>query len=353
MLYSFFPSISVRVIYGLITGFLISISLTPWAISRLSRLRIGQSVREDGVQSHLETKQGIPTMGGLIILVSVLISTAVWAQPGRLVLLVVLAFLTMGMLGFGDDFTKVVTGHSSGVSARMKLVAQALFALGLGVYLSLTDWIPHQTLETSLFVPIIGHAYDLGWFFIPFVMVVVVGTSNSVNLTDGLDGLAAGVIVWVTMAYAGIAYVAGNRIFSAHLAIPYVPGAGELTIVCAALIGACVGFLWYNAYPASIFMGDTGSLSMGAALGTVAVLVKNEVLLVLIGGIFVVEAISVMIQVGSYRIRGKRVFRMAPIHHHFELLGWAEPKVVIRFWIITIMLALTGLSLLGLNAIRR
>ncbi len=340
----FISSIVVRTIYGLVTAFVISIVLTPWVIRRLQAMQIGQEVREQGVARHREEKQGTPTMGGFVILVSMLISSIFWARFSPFTFTVLLALICLGALGFTDDFLKVTRKKSDGLKARTKILGQIGFSAGLGTYLYFSELIP-----ATLFVPLANLEIPVGPFYIGFVMLVIVGSSNAVNLTDGLDGLATGVLIWVAMAYAGIAYVAGRADFSQHLSIPYVPGAGELAIASAAMVGACVGFLWYNSYPAEVFMGDTGSLALGGVIGTVAVLTKNEILLVVIGGIFVIEALSVMIQVGSFKLRKKRVFRMAPIHHHFELLGWKEPKVVIRFWIITIMLALLGLSLLGLN----
>lgn len=344
MLASVFTSIVVRSIYALVTAFVICMALTPWVIDRLKAMQIGQQVREQGVQSHRSAKQGVPTMGGIVILVSILIATLVWARFTPYTAPVLVSLVWLGLIGFMDDFLKVAKKKSDGMTAAAKLLGQAGFAAGMGVYLYQS-----QAFTSSVFVPLLAIDWPLGIAYIGFVMLVIIGSSNAVNLTDGLDGLATGVLMWVALAYAGIAYVAGRFDFSHHLAIPYCPGAGELAVACAAMVGACVGFLWYNSFPAAVFMGDTGSLALGGAIGTVAVLIKQELLLVIIGGIFVVEALSVMLQVGSFRLRGKRIFRMAPIHHHFELLGWAEPKVVIRFWILTIMLALLGLSLLGLN----
>ncbi|MBI4866815.1 MAG: phospho-N-acetylmuramoyl-pentapeptide-transferase [Candidatus Wallbacteria bacterium] len=344
MLSSVFASIVVRAIYALVTAFVISIALTPWVIERLKAMQIGQQVRVEGVQSHRATKQGTPTMGGIVILVAMLISTLFWAKITRFTVPVMISLVWLAVVGFLDDFMKVAKRKADGMTAAAKMAGQIAFSAGLGYYLYQASGF-----SRTIFVPLAGREWDLGIFYIAFVMLVVVGASNAVNLTDGLDGLATGVQMWVALAYAGIAYVAGRADFSHHLNIPYVPGSGELTVACSAMVGACVGFLWYNTYPASVFMGDTGSLALGGAVGTVAVLVKQELLLVVIGGIFVIEALSVIIQVASFRLRGKRVFRMAPIHHHFEQLGWAEPKVVIRFWILTIMLALVGLSLLGFN----
>jgi len=340
-----FGGIVVRIIYALVTAFLICMALTPNAIERLRRRKLGQTIREEGVQAHLE-KGGTPSMGGIVILVSIAVSTVVWAPLNSLVIVVLLALVILGAVGFADDFVKMTRRNTAGISGRSKMLGQSIFGAGLGYYLLQSEW-----MEPTLFVPLVNEQVELGWFYIPFVMLVVVGASNAVNLTDGLDGLAAGVSLIVFFSYAGICYTAGNFIFSDHLAIPFIRGAGELAVFCAAVIGACIGFLWYNTNPASVFMGDTGSLALGGVIGTVAVLVKQEILLVVVGGIFVLEALSVIIQVISFRSTGRRIFRMAPIHHHFELAGWAEPKVVIRFWIITLILALIGMSILGLNSI--
>ncbi len=343
MLYELIPSISLRTIYSLITAFFILLALGPWVISRLQEKRIGQNVREEGVKAHLE-KKGIPTMGGIMIVVSVFVATGFWGRPTSSVLLVLLTFLWMGFIGFLDDFLKTVRGKSAGLSARQKLGMQTGFSLIAAL------WIFDQShIQKTLFVPGLNQSFELGYWYILLVVLTVVGSSNAVNLTDGLDGLASGVMFIVIGCMGIVAYLAGNAIYSRHLAIPHVLEGGELTIFCFAIVGACLGFLWFNAKPASVFMGDTGSLALGGSLGMVAVLVKAEIFLVIVGGIFVIEALSVMIQVGSYRLRGKRVFKMAPIHHHFELLGWPETKVVIRFWIVTLVLALLGMSLLGIN----
>lgn len=344
MLSSVFGGIAVRVLYAIVTAFLVSIVLTPWMTRRLTRKAIGQSIREEGVKSH-QAKGGIPTMGGIVILVSVVTATLFWARLEKYTFVVLFVLVLLGAVGFVDDLLKVLRRNSDGLSGKGKLLFQTLVSVGLALYLLKTGD------RGDLFVPLLNWRVDLGWLYVPFVALVVVGSSNAVNLTDGLDGLAAGILCVVCFSYAGIAYIAGNSIFSRHLGVPYLPGTGELAIFCAALLGGCAGFLWYNAHPASIFMGDTGSLALGGALGAVAVLVKEEVVLVIIGGIFVIEALSVMIQVFSFKTRGKRVFKMSPIHHHFELCGWAETKVVIRFWLVTVMLALIGISILGLNAV--
>ena len=335
-------AISFRMICALVTSFIICLVLAPTLIRKLKEKQIGQNIREEGVQEH-KKKAGVPTMGGLLILISMIVSVAFWAMPVKPVIIATVGLAWLGLTGFLDDYLKVIKKHSEGFKARHKLLMQLAFALGLGLYLS-ADGTRH-----SVWVPLASSHVDLGWFYTPFVMLVVIGASNAVNLTDGLDGLAAGVVIVVALSYAAIAYISGRTDLSAHLSLPHIVNAGELAVFCTAMAGACVGFLWYNSNPASIFMGDTGSLALGGAIGVVAILIKQELMLVLIGGIFVLEALSVIIQVASFKSTGKRPFRMAPIHHHFELSGWAEPKVVIRFWIVTLMLALSGLSLLGLN----
>ncbi len=336
--------ITVRVIYSLVSAFLLTILFTPWAIRRLKRMNVGQYIREEGVDSH-KVKGGIPTMGGVVMLSAIFVSSVLWARPLPQVWLVLGVLLLLGALGTVDDILKVSLRDSAGLPGRFKLLGQSVVAACAGIYLWMASW-----MDPSVFVPLTGRELDLGWLYVPFCVLVVVGASNAVNLTDGLDGLAVGVLIPVAVCYGGIAYVAGNTIFSAHLAIPYVAGDGELAIICSAMVGACLGFLWYNSHPASVFMGDTGSLALGGAVGMVAVLTKNELLLVVIGGIFVIEALSVIIQVASYRLFRRRVFRMSPLHHHFELSGWSEPKVVVRFWILTLVLALMGISILGLNS---
>lgn len=345
MLAHYFGGISGRVIYSLVTAFLAAFMLTPYTVRRLKAKQFGQVIRDEGVEAH-KKKAGVPTMGGIVMLVALVVATGFWARWTWQIGACLAVTVALGVLGFMDDFAKVTRRDTAGVSGRMKLLVQGLVALGLGLYL-----VQVQGYAPTLFVPVVNQEIDLGLAYVPFVMLVVVGASNAVNLTDGLDGLAAGILATVAAGFAAVSYVAGNTIFSAHLAIPYTVGSGELTIFCAALVGACFGFLWYNAHPAEVFMGDTGSLSLGGALGVVAVLVRQELMLALVGGIFVLEALSVMIQVGVFKRTGKRVFKMAPIHHHFELQGWAETKVVVRFWIITLVLALLGFSVLGFHAV--
>lgn len=343
MLAEFIDSITMRTIYSLVIAYLITLFLGPYVIARLREKKIGQTIREEGVESHLQ-KSGIPTMGGIMMIVAIIVASVTWAKPSVITLLVILALLWMGFLGFCDDFLKLTRNNTAGLVARYKLMGQVTFGLVVGAYLYSRDW-----WESDLFVPVLNQSFDLGWGYVILVMLTIVGSCNAVNLTDGLDGLASGILFIVTGCMGILAYLSGNAIYSQHLSIPHLVGSGELTIICFAMVGSCLGFLWYNASPAQVFMGDTGSMALGGALGTVAVLCKAELFLIIVGGIFVIEALSVIIQVGSYKLRKKRVFKMAPIHHHFELMGWPENKVVIRFWITTLILALLGMSALGLN----
>lgn len=340
-----FRYLSFRIIYAAVTAFLLAFILTPPLIRKLQAMRMGQHVREDGPSRHL-AKTGTPTMGGLLIIFAVVFSTVLWADvTNRYVWLVVFATVGFGLVGFFDDYRKFTGGKSKGLSASQKFLAQGLVAFGIGLFFYFTPGY-----STQLSVPFFKHfTPDLGLFYIPFAILVIVGSSNAVNLTDGLDGLAVGPVMIASMAYTIVAYVVGNRVTSDYLLIPYIEGAGELAVFTATIFGASLGFLWFNTYPASVFMGDVGSLPLGAALGTVAVVSKHELLLLLVGGVFVIEAISVIFQVASFKSRGKRIFLMAPIHHHFEMKGWEEPKVVVRLWIIAILLALLSLSTLKLR----
>ncbi len=344
-----FQYITFRGAYATITALLISFIFGGWVIRRLHALQLGERIREDGPATH-QAKAGTPTMGGVLILTAIVVPTLLWADlTNRYVLLALLATVWMGLLGFIDDYLKVVKKRPKGMIGRVKLAGQ----VGYGIVLSLLLLAGNgnDPLVTSTTVPFLKSALpDLGLFYVPLIILVVAGTSNAVNLTDGLDGLAIGLCALAFGAFAGLSYVSGNRIFAGYLNIPYLPGAGELTIYCLAVVGAALGFLWFNAHPAQVFMGDTGSLALGGALGTVAILVKRELLLPLIGGIFVLEALSVMAQVASFRWRGgRRILRMAPIHHHFELLGWSETQVVVRFWIVGILLLLLSLSTIKLQ----
>lgn len=339
--------LTLRAIMGVLTALGISLVFGPMMIRRLQRLQIGQSVRSDGPQSHL-SKAGTPTMGGALILLSIFASTLLWADLGNKYVWVVLAVtFVFGAVGWVDDYRKVVEKNSRGLPARWKYLWQSVGGIGAALYLYFTA---ASAAETQLIVPFFKDvAIPLGFSYIILSYFVIVGASNAVNLTDGLDGLAIMPTVLVGGALGVFAYLAGNSHFSHYLHIPYIAGAGELVIFCSALAGAGLGFLWFNTYPAQVFMGDVGALALGAALGVIAVIVRHEIILFIMGGIFVLETLSVIIQVASFKTRGKRVFRMAPIHHHFELKGWPEPRVIVRFWIITLMLVLFGLATLKLR----
>ena len=345
--FNVFKYITFRSAGAVITALLVSFLLGPAVVRWLRALKVGQQVRDDGPQSHL-TKQGTPTMGGLLIIAAVTASILLWSDlTNRYVWVVLFAILAFGAIGFWDDYLKVVKKQSTGLRAAEKFGLQIAASLAIGIFLYFFSGDPNAA---YLSVPFIKRlVIDLGWFYIPFTALVVVGSSNAVNLTDGLDGLAAGLVGIAATANAVIVYVGGNRIISDYLKIQYIPGSGELTVICGALLGASLGFLWYNAHPAEVFMGDVGALSLGGALGTIALVTKHELILIVVGGIFVVEAVSVMMQVASYKMTGKRIFRMAPIHHHFEQIGWPESKVVIRFWIVGILLALLSVSSLKLR----
>ncbi len=340
-----FRYLSFRIIYAAVTAFLIAFVLTPWLINKLQAIKLGQQVRDDGPKRHL-AKSGTPTMGGILIIFAVVLSTLLWADlTNKYVWLVVLSTLGFGLIGFTDDYLKFIRAQSKGLSATQKFIGQFAIAVVIGLVLySLPGF------STKLNVPFFKNVTpDLSWLYVPFAVLVIVGASNAVNLTDGLDGLAIGPVMIATMAYTIVVYMAGHKLFADYLLIPYVDGAGEVGVFTAAIFGASLGFLWFNTYPASVFMGDVGSLPLGAALGTVAVISKHELLLILVGGVFVIEAVSVIFQVLSFKSRGKRIFLMAPIHHHFEMKGWEEPKVVVRLWIIAILLALLSLSTLKLR----
>jgi phospho-N-acetylmuramoyl-pentapeptide-transferase len=331
------------------TGLLIVFLFGPWMISLL-RLRQGkgQPIREDGPQSHLLTKRGTPTMGGLMILAGVLISTLLWANlENHYVWIVLFVTVGFGAIGFYDDYLKVTKQSHKGFSGRSRLAIEALIAIVACLAIS---YMATPGLANKLALPFSKELiFNLGWFYIVFAAFVIVGAGNAVNITDGLDGLAIVPVMIAAGTFGFIAYLAGNAVFSNYLQIHFVPGTGELAVICGALIGAGIGFLWFNAPPAQIFMGDTGSLALGGLLGTIAVAAKHEIVLAIVGGLFVLEIMSVIIQVASFKLTGKRVFKMAPIHHHFEQLGWTEPQVVIRFWIIAVVLALVGLSTLKLR----
>jgi len=342
-----FHYLTFRAILGVLTALVISLIVGPHMIRRLSRYKIGQSIREDGPQSHF-SKAGTPTMGGALILVSIAISTLLWADlSNRYVWVTLLVTLSFGGIGFIDDYKKLVLRNSKGLAARHKYLGQSLFGLTAALYLYATASLPA---ETTLIVPFFKNILlNLGWFYVLMTYFVIVGTSNAVNLTDGLDGLAIMPTVMVGGGLGIFAYASGNINFAEYLGIPYLPRAGELVVFCGALVGAGLGFLWFNTYPAQVFMGDVGALALGAGLGVLAVLVRQEIVLVIMGGVFVMETLSVMLQVLSFKLTGKRIFRMAPIHHHFELKGWPEPRVIVRFWIITVILVLFGLATLKLR----
>lgn len=342
-----FQYLTLRTILGVLTALVISLVVGPFMIRRLTHHQIGQSVRDDGPQSHL-AKSGTPTMGGLLILTSIVAGTLLWSNlDNRFTWVALIVTLSFGSIGWVDDYRKVVKRRSKGLSAREKYLWQSCVGLGAALFLYLTAGSPT---ETQLIVPFVkAVVIDLGWFFVLFSYFVIVGTSNAVNLTDGLDGLAILPTVMVASALAIFAYVAGNVKISTYLGVPYVPGVGELSVFCGAITGAGLGFLWFNAYPAQVFMGDIGALALGAALGIVAVLVRQELVLLIMGGVFVMETVSVILQVSSFKLTGKRIFNMAPLHHHFELKGWPEPRVIVRFWIITVILVLVGLSSLKIR----
>ena len=346
--FNVFNYITLRAVLATLTALLISFIVGPVMIRKLTTYKIGQSVRDDGPKSHL-AKAGTPTMGGALILISIAITTLLWADLGnRYVWVVLIVTLGFGIVGWIDDYRKVVHRNPKGLSARSKFLWQSLIGLGAAIYLATSATLPGQT---ELIVPLFKQVtYPLGIVgFVVMSYFVIVGTSNAVNLTDGLDGLAILPTVMVGSALGVFAYVAGNAIYSRYLGFPLIPGAGELTVVCAALAGAGLAFLWFNAYPAEVFMGDVGALALGGALGTIAVVVRQEIVLFIMGGVFVVETLSVVLQVLSFKLTGKRIFRMAPLHHHYELKGWKENQVVVRFWIITMMLVLVGLSTLKLR----
>ena len=326
-----------------VTALIISLFIGPFIIRKIKEWNIGEEIRDDGPQSHLQ-KSGTPTMGGIIVLCSIIVPVMLFGRWDNLYLrLVTLSTIWMGFVGFIDDYLKVIRKYPKGLIARYKLLGQIVLGLIVGLMVTLAS--EYEGIHWYSSVPFFKNLMIyFGWFYIPMVIFVIAGTSNAVNLSDGLDGLAIGLVGIAALAWAGMSYVMGRVDFSGYLSQLYLDGAGELTVFCFALIGACLGFLWYNAHPAQIFMGDTGALALGGAMGTLAVLLKQELLLILVGGVFVIEILSVMIQVISYKLRGKRIFRMAPIHHHFELLGWSENKVVVRFWIVGILLALLSLG---------
>jgi len=345
--FNVFSYLTLRAILAALTALLLSFVVGPVMIRKLAEHQVGQRVRSDGPQTHL-TKAGTPTMGGALILVAIATATLLWADlANRFVWITLGVTVAFGLIGFWDDYLKLVVGDSRGLIARYKYFWQSVAGLGAALALYVTA---RSELETVLIVPFFkDFVLPLGPLYIVLAYFVIVGSSNAVNLTDGLDGLAIMPAVLVAGALGVFAYASGNVVFSNYLGIPYIAGSGEVLVFCAAIFGAGLGFLWFNTYPAQVFMGDIGALALGAALGVVAVIVRQEIVLFIMGGVFVMETVSVILQVGSFKLRGKRIFRMAPIHHHFELKGWAEPKVIVRFWIITVILVLVGLATLKLR----
>ncbi|OGT56570.1 MAG: phospho-N-acetylmuramoyl-pentapeptide-transferase [Gammaproteobacteria bacterium RIFCSPHIGHO2_12_FULL_42_10] len=345
--FSVFQYLTLRAILAALTAFAIALLVGPFLIRRLSAHHIGQVVRDDGPKSHFG-KSGTPTMGGLLIIFAIAVSTILWSDlTNRYVWLILITMFGFGGIGYFDDYLKLTLKNSRGLSARYKYLFQSVFGLLAASYLYVTASTPA---ETELLIPFFKYAsLALGPFFILLAYCVIVGSSNAVNLTDGLDGLAIVPSIMIGTALGIFAYVTGNSHFSSYLVLPYVPHAGEIVIFCGALLGAGLGFLWFNTYPAMIFMGDVGALALGASLGLIAVIVRQEIVFFFMSGVFVVETLSVILQVGSYKMTGKRIFKMAPIHHHFELKGWPEPRVIVRFWIIAFVLVLFGLSTLKLR----
>ena len=343
-----FNYLTVRAVLGILTALIFSFAFGPWMIERLYKFKFGQPVRDDGPQSHLK-KTGTPTMGGVLILCAITVSTLLWANlNNRFVWFALLVTIAFGLVGFADDFIKIKYKNPKGLPARKKYFWLSLAGFAVA---SLIYFTAKSPVETTLIVPFFKDvAIHLGIFFIPWAYLVIVGSSNAVNLTDGLDGLAILPTVLVASALAVFAYASGNAVISKYLGIPYIAGVGEIAIFCTAIAGAGLGFLWFNAYPAQVFMGDVGALALGAALGVVAILVRQELVLAIMGGVFVAETVSVALQVGYFKYSGgKRIFRMAPLHHHYELKGWPEPKIIVRFWIITLILVLIGLSTLKIR----
>ncbi len=340
--FNVFQYLTMRIILGVLTSLFISLLVGPYLIRRLNEYQIGQSVRDDGPESHL-SKSGTPTMGGLLILVSIAVGTLCWADlTNRFIAVVLLVTLAFGVVGWVDDYRKVVEQDPKGLPGRYKYFWQSVIGLVAAVYLYQSATSPA---ETQLIIPFVKDVtINLGWMYVVLSYFVIVGTSNAVNLTDGLDGLAILPTVLVAGALMIFAYTTGHIYFAEYLGIPYIKGVGEVAIFCATIVGAGLGFLWFNTYPAQVFMGDIGALALGAALGIVAIVVRQELVLFIMGGVFVMETVSVILQVGSYKLTGKRIFHMAPLHHHYELKGWPEPRVIVRFWIVTVILVLIGLA---------
>lgn len=342
--FSVFQYITFRAIMSVLTALILSFVFGPWMIRKLNQYQIGQTVRDDGPPTHF-SKVGTPTMGGALILFSVMIPTLLWMDlSNRYMWVILFVTASFGWIGWYDDYQKLVHKDPKGMGSKPKFLSQTLASLIAVCWLYTMASAPA---ELQFIIPLFKEvAIDLGWLFIPLGWFVIVGSSNAVNLTDGLDGLAILPVVMVAGGLGIFSYMSGNTIYSEYLNVPYLAGAGEITIFCTALVGAGLGFLWFNAYPAQVFMGDIGALSLGAALGVLAVIIRQEIVLMIMGGLFVVETLSVIIQVASYKLVGRRVFKMAPIHHHFELKGWPEPRVIVRFWIISFILVIIGLATL-------
>ncbi|HAM51813.1 MAG TPA: phospho-N-acetylmuramoyl-pentapeptide-transferase [Nitrospiraceae bacterium] len=339
-----FRYITFRSAIAIITAMVFTFILGPWLIKRLKSLSVTQQIRNDGPRTHVG-KSGTPTMGGVLIIVSIVLTVLLWGDLRNLYIWIMLISLAgFGLIGLVDDYLKVVKKNSKGLRAWHKFAGQMLLALSIGVFLYMN---PKDPYTDVLSIPFFKRwLFDLGWFYIPFSVMVIIGSSNAVNLTDGIDGLAIGLVAIAILANGVLVYISGNKNLAQYLQVLFLPGTGELTVFCGAMLGASLGFLWYNSYPADVFMGDVGSLGLGGTLGTLAIITKHEIVLALVGGIFVIETLSVIFQVASFKLTGKRIFKMAPIHHHFELKGWPEPKVIVRFWIVGIMLALLSLTTL-------
>jgi phospho-N-acetylmuramoyl-pentapeptide-transferase len=339
-----FRYITFRTALAVFTAMFFSLVLGPWITGKLRQLSVIQQIRDDGPKTH-EGKAGTPTMGGILVIICILLSVFLWGDLRNMyVWIMIISLVGYGAIGLIDDYLKIIRKSPKGMKARYKFGSQVVLAFLIALFLYLN---PKDPYADMLIIPFFKKwFFDLGWFYIPFSIIVIVGTSNAVNLTDGIDGLAIGLVAVAVLATGALVYISGHKGLAQYLLVPYLPGTGELTVFCGALFGASLGFLWYNAYPAEVFMGDVGSLGLGGAIGTLAVITKHEIVLAVVGGIFVVETVSVILQVLSFKLTGKRVLKMAPMHHHFELKGWPEPKVIVRFWIIGIILALLSLATL-------
>lgn len=344
---SSFSAITIRSMFSLLTAFIITLLITPYLIKKMKTRKISQPIRNSGPESHIKNKTGTPSMGGIGITLSVILSVFFWSNLNVGIVVLLILYVNMAIIGLIDDIKKFNEQNSSGISAKTKIILQ-LFAGVIFLFFCKK----FNLITNKIYIPIINTYFNAGNIYYIFTLIVIIGTTNAVNLTDGLDGLAMGVSSIVILSYGILAYLSGHAVFSEYLKIPHLNFSSELLVVTAAILGSGLGFLWYNSYPAEVFMGDTGSLSLGSIIGGIAILIKQEVILLIIGGIFVIEALSVIIQVTSFKLYKKRIFKMAPIHHHFELLGWHEPKVVFRFWLITFILILIGFSVIGFNIIK-